>query len=182
MEKSLLVVDKFGGSSVASSTQFQKVKNIVLTKPNRQVVVVSALGKENKDDSKITDLLYLLHAHIKYNVDYTNILNLIKTRYIKVRDELNIDYPIEKEFDIDEVKEVIANYPGLVLVDDLANHKYPVADLSNGNEKIYVGRIRRDLSCDNGLLLYTVADNIRKGAATNTVQIAQKLIEIWNEQ
>lgn len=102
MEKSLLVVDKFGGSSVASSTQFQKVKNIVLAKPNRQVVVVSALGKENKDDSKITDLLYLLHAHIKYHVDYTNILNLIKTRYIKVRDELNIDYKIEEEFDIIE--------------------------------------------------------------------------------
>ena len=78
----------------------------------------------------------------------------------------------EKEFDINEVKEVIANYPGLVLVDDLPNHKYPVADLSNGNEKIYVGRIRRDLSCDNGLLLYTVADNIRKGAASNAVQIA----------
>ena len=102
MEKSLLFVDKFGGSSVASSTQFQKVKNIVLAKPNRQVVVVSALGKENKDDSKITDLLYLLHAHIKYHVDYTNILNLIKTRYIKVRDELNIDYKIEEEFDIIE--------------------------------------------------------------------------------
>lgn len=99
MEKSLLIVDKFGGSSVASSTQFQKVKNIVLEKKNRQVVVVSALGKENKDDSKITDLLYLLHAHIKYHVDHSNILNMIKSRYIKIRDELNIDYPIEKDFE-----------------------------------------------------------------------------------
>ena len=88
MEKSLLIVDKFGGSSVASSTQFQKVKNIVLEKKNRQVVVVSALGKENTDDSKITDLLYLLHAHIKYHVDHSNILNMIKSRYIKIRDEV----------------------------------------------------------------------------------------------
>lgn len=102
MEKSLLIVDKFGGSSVASSKQFKKVKDIVLSKSNRQVVVVSAIGKENKEDSKITDLLYLLHAHIKYNVDYTNILNMIKSRYIKVRDDLNIDYRIEDEFDIIE--------------------------------------------------------------------------------
>lgn len=99
MEKSLLIVDKFGGSSVASSTQFKKVKNIVLEKKNRQVVVVSALGKENKDDSKITDLLYLLHAHIKYHVDHSNILNMIKLRYLKIRDELNINYPIEKDFE-----------------------------------------------------------------------------------
>ena len=91
---------------------------------------------------------------------------------VKNSHAVSIMLETEKEFEINEVKELIANYPGLVLVDDLPNHKYPVADLSNGNEKIYVGRIRRDLSCDNGLLLYTVADNIRKGAASNAVQIA----------
>ena len=83
MEKSLLIVDKFGGSSVASSEQFKKVKSIVLEKKNRKIVVVSALGRANSSDSKITDLLYLLHAHIKYNVDYKNILNMIKTRYFE---------------------------------------------------------------------------------------------------
>lgn len=102
MEKSLLIVDKFGGSSVASSEQFKKVKNIVLEKKNRKIVVVSALGRANSSDSKITDLLYLLHAHIKYNVDYKNILNMIKTRYLTIRDELNINYDLEKEFDIIE--------------------------------------------------------------------------------
>ena len=91
---------------------------------------------------------------------------------VKNSHAVSIMLETEKEFDLAEVKEVIKNYPGLVLVDDLANHKYPVTDLSNGNEKIYVGRIRRDLSCDNGLLLYVVADNIRKGAASNAVQIA----------
>ena len=79
----------------------------------------------------------------------------------------------EKEFEIEDVRETLKNFPGIVLVDDLANHKYPVSSLSNNTDKVYVGRIRRDLSCDNGLLLYTVADNIRKGAASNAVQIAQ---------
>lgn len=91
---------------------------------------------------------------------------------VKNSHAVSIMLETEKEFDLDEVKETIKNYPGLVLVDDLPNHKYPVANLSNGNEKIYVGRIRKDLSCDNGLLMYTVADNIRKGAASNAVQIA----------
>ena len=99
MEKSYLIVDKFGGSSVASSTQFKKVKDIVLSKKNRQVVIVSALGKRNKEDNKITDLLYLLHAHLKYSVAFDNIFNLVRDRYVSLRDELGISYKIEDDFD-----------------------------------------------------------------------------------
>ena len=99
MEKSYLIVDKFGGSSVASSTQFKKVKDIVLSKKNRQVVIVSALGKRNKEDNKITDLLYLLHAHLKYSVAFDNIFNLVRDRYVSLRDELGITYKIEDDFD-----------------------------------------------------------------------------------
>ena len=66
----MLTVAKFGGSSVANTTQFQKVKNIVSSNPLRKVVITSALGKKDKGDSKITDLLFLLHAHIKYNVPF----------------------------------------------------------------------------------------------------------------
>ena len=92
---------------------------------------------------------------------------------VKNSHAVSIMVELEKEFDLEEVKELLSNYPGIVVVDDLKNHKYPVAQLSNGNNLVYVGRIRRDLSCDNGLLLYTVGDNIRKGAASNAVQIAQ---------
>ena len=99
MEKSYLIVDKFGGSSVASSVQFSKVKNIVTSNNNRSVVIVSALGKRKKEDSKITDLLYLLHAHIKYSVPFDNIFNMIKERYIEVRDELKLSYKIEDDFE-----------------------------------------------------------------------------------
>ncbi len=90
---------------------------------------------------------------------------------------VSIMVELEKSFDIEDVRNVISNFPGLVLVDNIKEHKYPISLLSNGNDKVYVGRIRRDLSCDNGLLLYTVADNIRKGAAANAVQIAFKMHE-----
>ena len=96
---------------------------------------------------------------------------------VKNSHAVSIMVELEKEFDVEEVKKLIAGYPGLVLVDDLKNHKYPVSQLSNGNNLVYVGRIRRDLSCDNGLLLYTVGDNIRKGAASNAVQIAEYMDE-----
>ena len=97
----MLVVAKFGGSSVANATQFKKVKDIVLeNKPNyyRNVIIVSALGKKEKYDSKITDLLYLLHAHIKYNVPFTNVLEMIKNRFYQVKKDLNLSFDLDKEF------------------------------------------------------------------------------------
>ena len=88
-----------------------------------------------------------------------------------------INAELEKDFDLDEVRELFANYPGLKLADDPKNHIYPVATMANGNDYTYVGRIRRDLSNKNSILLYTVADNIRKGAAANAVQIAKYIVE-----
>jgi aspartate-semialdehyde dehydrogenase len=84
---------------------------------------------------------------------------------------------LEKEFTLDEVRSAFASQEGIVVLDDPFNNIYPVATVSNDNDKVYVGRIRRDLSCDNGLLFYCVSDNIRKGAAANAVQIAKKLIK-----
>ena len=86
-----------------------------------------------------------------------------------------IQVELEKDFTIDEVKEALRNYPGIVLYDDPKNHIYPNSIVAKDHDEVYVGRIRRDLSCENGLLLYSVADNIRKGAAANAVQIAVAL-------
>lgn len=93
----MLVVTKFGGSSLSCATQFEKVKNIVLSDPKRKIVVVSALGKRNSSDTKITDLLYILHAHLKYSVPYQDIWDMIESRFIGVRDELGINYPIDED-------------------------------------------------------------------------------------
>lgn len=87
---------------------------------------------------------------------------------------MNIEF--KKEFDLDQVFQVLKNAPGIVVKDDLANLQYPLAEDTNGKDEVYVGRIRRDFSVDNGINLWCMADNIRKGAATNSVQIAELLI------
>ncbi|MBE7027670.1 MAG: aspartate-semialdehyde dehydrogenase [Ruminococcaceae bacterium] len=90
----------------------------------------------------------------------------------------SINVELEKPFDLDELKNVLANAPGLVLEDDIDNCVYPMAVNAKGKNETFVGRVRRDESLDNGVNLWVVADNIRKGAATNAVQIAQKMIEM----
>jgi len=90
----MLVVTKFGGSSLSCATQFAKVKNIVMSDAKRKIVVVSALGKRDSKDTKITDLLYILHAHLKYSVPYDDIWNMIVTRFVGVQEELGIKYNI----------------------------------------------------------------------------------------
>ena len=94
----MLKVAKFGGSSMADAGQFQKVRDIILSDPARRVVVVSAAGKRSKADHKITDLLYLCHAHIQYGVDCDQIFDMISSRYIEIRDELGLSMDLESEF------------------------------------------------------------------------------------
>ena len=90
---------KFGGSSVAGAEQFKKVKAIVESDPERRIVIVSAAGKRNGGDHKITDLLYLCHAHLTYGVSCDDILAEIKARFAGIRDELGLDYDVESDFD-----------------------------------------------------------------------------------
>ena len=89
----------------------------------------------------------------------------------------SINLEFEKPFDLDELKQDLANFPGLNLMDDPANNVYPLARDIEGKNDVYVGRVRRDFSVENGVNLWVVADNIRKGAATNAVQIAELLLE-----
>lgn len=88
----------------------------------------------------------------------------------------SINLEFEKPFDLDELKQDLANFPGLNLMDDPANNVYPLARDIEGKNDVYVGRVRRDFSVESGVNLWVVADNIRKGAATNAVQIAQALL------
>lgn len=91
----MLKVLKFGGSSLADGNQFAKVKGIVESDSAREAVVVSAPGKRNKEDNKITDLLYLIHAHIRYGVDYSNILGMVRDRYVQIKQECGLSTDIE---------------------------------------------------------------------------------------
>jgi len=91
-------------------------------------------------------------------------------------ESVNIEF--EKEFEIDKIFEILKNSPGLIVEDDVSNNKYPMPIYAANKDEVFVGRIRRDFSIENGLNLWIVADNLRKGAATNTIQIAEKLIEM----
>lgn len=79
------------------------------------------------------------------------------------------------DYDLDDVRELMRNTPGLILLDDPDATSYPLASMAAGRDEVYVGRFRRDPSVENGLAFWVVADNLRKGAATNAVQIA----ELW---
>ncbi len=93
----MLKVTKFGGSSMADAGQYKKVKDILLSDPARKVVIVSAAGKRNREDHKITDLLYLCHAHTEYGVDCTGVFDMIASRYLQIRDDLGIDLDLESD-------------------------------------------------------------------------------------
>jgi aspartate-semialdehyde dehydrogenase len=90
---------------------------------------------------------------------------------------VSVNLEFEKPFEIEEVFEVLENAKGVVVQDDVKNNVYPTQLSADGHDEVFVGRIRRDESIENGINLWVVADNIRKGAATNTVQIAELLAE-----
>jgi aspartate-semialdehyde dehydrogenase len=87
---------------------------------------------------------------------------------------VNVEF--ERAFKIDEVRRLLDEAPGVALVDDPARDAYPMPLHANGRDEVFVGRIRRDESQSNTLNLWVVADNLRKGAATNAVQIAELLV------
>ena len=93
-------------------------------------------------------------------------------------ESINVEF--EKDFDLTEVRSTLQNYPGIIVEDDPSSNTYPIATHASEHNDVFVGRIRRDESVDYGLNLWVVADNIRKGAATNAIQIVQKLIEADN--
>ncbi|AOT68827.1 aspartate-semialdehyde dehydrogenase [Geosporobacter ferrireducens] len=89
----------------------------------------------------------------------------------------SINVELEKAFELKEIVELLGQSPGIVVQDDPSSNLYPLARTAAGTDEVYVGRIRRDFSVENGLNLWVVADNIRKGAATNAIQIAELLIK-----
>lgn len=90
----------------------------------------------------------------------------------------SINISFEKEFDILDLKLTLQNFPGIILVDDTEKNFYPLASKADGLNDVFVGRVRRDNSVKNGINLWVVADNLRKGAASNACQILVKLMEL----
>jgi aspartate-semialdehyde dehydrogenase len=88
-----------------------------------------------------------------------------------------VNVQFENDFDVNEVRSILASTPGVTVQDDLVNYSYPMPIYAQGKDDVFVGRIRRDESQPNTLNMWIVADNLRKGAATNTIQIAEYLVK-----
>ncbi len=101
---------------------------------------------------------------------------------VKFAHSLAVNLELEKEFELEDIRRILEDFPGIVVKDDIENEEYPITQDAEGTDDVYVGRIRRDFSLENGLNLWVVADNIRKGAATNAVQIGELLIKNWEGQ
>ncbi len=100
-------VCKFGGSSLSTAEEWKKIKQIVESDSDRRIVVVSAIGKADKNDNKVTDLLYLIYQHHKYHVDYLPLFKQVKDKYLKIKEELGISIDLEEDFD--EIKDRLEN-------------------------------------------------------------------------
>lgn len=93
----------------------------------------------------------------------------------------SVNVEIANDLEIDNVKAIFEESDGVVLMDDVRNNVYPMPLSSYGKDEVFVGRVRKDESQPNTFNCWIVADNLRKGAATNAVQIAERMIEIWSD-
>ena len=95
-------------------------------------------------------------------------------------ESINVEF--ENDFKMDELIFELKKKAGIIVMCDIENNEYPLPTIATGTNEIYVGRIRRDYSVQYGVNFWVVADNIRKGAATNAVQIVEELIKIKNRK
>lgn len=130
------------------------------------------------EDDYTKEEIKLMNEPLKILGDYSFKLTATAVR-VPVQgghsESVNIEF--ENDFEISDIKELLANTPGIVLQDDVKNNLYPMPLYSEGKDEVFVGRIRRDNSQEKTVNMWIVADNLRKGAATNAVQIAEYLVE-----
>ena len=163
------------GSGVKGISDLEEGTQLAYKYPIRnncipQIDVFMDNGYTKEEMKMIDETKKILHDDIR--VTATTVRVPVKSSH-----SVSINVETEKPFEIEDVKKIIADYPGMVLQDDIENEIYPMAITSAGKNEVFVGRIRRDYTVDNGLNLWCCADNIRKGAATNAVQIALKVLE-----
>ena len=89
-------------------------------------------------------------------------------------ESVNVEFFVD--YNIQEVRDILSATPGMIVQDNITNNEYPMPLFSKNKNEVFVGRLRRDESADNALNMWIVADNLRKGAATNAVQIAEYLV------
>jgi aspartate-semialdehyde dehydrogenase len=135
-------------------------------------------GGAFQDDGYTSEEQKLIDETRKILEDYSIMVTATVVRIPVVgghSEAVNIEF--EQEFDIEDIKKLIAAFPGVVICDDPAKNEYPMPIMAYNRDEVFVGRIRRDFSKEKCLNLWIVSDNIRKGAATNAIQIAEYMAE-----
>ncbi len=187
-----IINDNFGLKRVVIST-YQSITgagNKGLSK-----LIAEEKGESNGDKHKIYRNA-MFHAFLPEKPDWTNeeVKMINETRKILELPDLrvtatcvrlpivgghgeSVNIETDRKVDIELFRSLLKETEGIVVVDDLSNEEYPTPALSNNRNEVFVGRIRHDESVENGLHLWVVADNVRKGAATNAVQIADYMIK-----
>ena len=135
-----------------------------------QIDVFLENGYSNEEMKMILETAKILDPKIKMTA--TTVRVPVMTGH---SESLNIE--TEKPFEVEEIKSLMEKSPGIVLEDDPENNVYPFAINAAGKDAVFVGRIRRDFSAENTLNMWCVSDNLRKGAALNTIQIAQEIVK-----
>ena len=154
-----------GEEMLASVYPHQIAFNVL---PHIDVFLENGYSKEEM--KMILETAKILDPEIK--ITATTVRVPVKTGH---SESLNIE--TEKHFEVEDVKTLMAASPGIELEDDPENNVYPLAINAAGKDAVFVGRIRRDFSTENALNMWCVSDNLRKGAALNTVQIAEELVK-----
>ncbi len=128
-------------------------------------------GYTKEEEKMINETRKILH-----NQDIKITATCVRVPVLNSHSE-SINVEFEKEFDLEELKNVLKDAKNIIVEDDPENNVYPLAANASGHDEVYVGRIRRDFSVESGINFWCVGDNIRKGAASNAIQIVEKLIE-----
>ena len=136
-------------------------------------ISISAIVDKNKDLNKVNVVKKNINENKKISSNQTesNISTKTENNFLQVIEIKKASPSIE------EIKYLLDSSPGIILEDDPKNNKYPMPIFAEGKNEVFVGRIRKDFSNPNTINLWIVADNLRKGAATNTIQIAEYIIK-----
>lgn len=136
-----------------------------------QIDVFLDNGYSKEEEKMINETRKILHKpHLKITATCARVPVLNSHS-----ESINIEF--EKDFKLNELIKTLENAPGVIVQNNFKNQEYPMAINATGFDKVFIGRIRRDFSVQNGINMWVVADNIRKGAATNAVQILEELLK-----
>lgn len=132
-------------------------------------------GSTTEEEKLIFETNKIMHSNIKVAATVARV-----PAFGGHSESVNVEFT--QQYDLQELKDEVAKFPGVVIADDPTNNVYPTPLMAYDKDEVFVGRMRRDNSIENGLNFWVVTDNIRKGAATNAVQIAKYVIEMLKDK